>query len=141
VSGAIRGRALLAMAVSAVVLIAIVAGFMASGTPGEARQRRLDQTRVEDLQAIERSVDQYHREFGALPASLDEMKSRLSLGISLVDPETGAPYEYRPLEGREFELCATYAYASEDDDRSGYVESWRHPAGRHCHRKRATRIP
>ena len=56
-SGAIRGRMLLAAAVSIVVAVAVIAGFLASGTPGEARRRTLDRQRIEHLQGLERAVN------------------------------------------------------------------------------------
>jgi hypothetical protein len=43
-----------------------------------------------------------------------------------LDPETGAPYEYRRVDGNRYELCATFT----GDGGEGF---WRHSAGRHCY--------
>ncbi len=127
------GRKLLAVVVSAAVLIAVIAGFLATGSPDEARKRRIDERRIEHLQAIETSIENYYDTYDTLPVSLAEMKTRASLSIELQDPSTGVPYEYRATGPREYELCAHYDGASSDESPSPYSRSWAHPAGKHCH--------
>jgi hypothetical protein len=139
-SGAIRGRALLAVAVSVVVVVAVIAGFMVTGTPDEARRRSLDQRRIEHLQAIQRAVDAYYHDERRLPASLDSLRDRDESGLVLVDPVIRRPYGYRVISEREYELCATYEFAYGDEGDSYPGRAWHHPAGAHCHRKKAPRL-
>ena len=64
-----RGR-VMAIVASIVVVAAVVAGIASIGLPGEQRQARLDQRRIEDLQRIVEAVELHHREHGQLPADL-----------------------------------------------------------------------
>jgi hypothetical protein len=67
------------------------------------------------------------------------------------DPVTKIDYEYRKLNGLEYELCAVFAMESEaaGDDQSGLRhigyygngKFWEHPAGRHCFRLSVMKNP
>jgi hypothetical protein len=46
----------------------------------------------------------------------------------IVDPATGAPYEYRVTGPSSFELCATFDGPRDED----FMARWNHAAGRHC---------
>ena len=65
-----------------------------------------------------------------LPESLEELSREPGVRVSS-DPDTGESYRYRTLGADEFELCATFARASEPQPGSG-VDVWQHPAGAHC---------
>ena len=93
-----RTHVLFSVAMSLVVLLAVVWGFVLVGSPGMARLRRFDQQRLEDLQTIFREVqslcqdpdikDELKR---ALPNSLDDLSAlRDPRRINLADPATGA---------------------------------------------------
>jgi hypothetical protein len=100
------------------------------GSPGEARLHRLDDARLEALQRLSSSADAQLKLRGALPATLEQLAQQdgaLSPS-SLRDPETGAPYGYRPLGAGRYELCAVFAAASDADT----ALRWRHGPGRTC---------
>jgi K+-sensing histidine kinase KdpD len=141
VSGAIRGRALLAIAVTVVVAAAIVAGFLAAGSPKEARAERLDEQRVQHLMEIDRAVEQYYATHKRLPASLDDVADRTSLPLTVEDPETKTSYDYLPTGEREFDLCATFARDLEASDMQEWERKWAHGAGRHCFHRTVNRLP
>lgn len=118
------------------VLAAVVWGFVIVGSPDARRLERLDETRLDDLQRIQREIQDLVKDDEvpatlkrALPATLDAV---LALArrrrLSLADPETGERYGYRVLDERRYELCATFARAREAD----FGVFWNHPAGRHC---------
>lgn len=129
------------------VLLGIVLGFFAGGTPGVERMRTLDEQRSSDLQQLSQCIQDHAREYRRLPASLDELeKGTYSYCAALQDPETFAAYEYRVVnpgvmvnavkEG-EFELCATFATASDQrgaNERYYYDQGkwYEHDAGRQC---------
>ncbi len=61
------------------------------------RARRLDTQRINDLESIASSIDQYYNNVNhsQLPASLDELKQERNIYIgNTIDPETGSPYGY-----------------------------------------------
>ena len=105
--------------VSILVLIAILLGFMTTGSPSTQRMRGLDATRAEHLSTLAGCISSYAAERKALPASLDTLMltTEYAYCANLKDPETGTPYTYRiiiPKEQKEvkegtFELCANFA--------------------------------
>ncbi|MCP1335745.1 hypothetical protein [Futiania mangrovi] len=144
-----------ALAIGAVVVIAVAVAVALTviDSPWTARAKRLDGQRAMHLQTISGALDCYWtlEKQRALPDSLDDLKARMEeetaarglpaycLPGRLSDPETGETYGYRPLEGPAYELCASFARASEgvgtyDMPRRSYAQRWAHPEGRHCFR-------
>ncbi len=151
----------LGVCATALVLFAIVYGFVVMGGPGEQRNLRLDQKRVEDLQSIQYQVINYWQQKEKLPVSLDEFKNPISSYMVPQDPEfaKGKVYEYNKVSDKTFELCATFT----DPIPKGWVEngggstfgvmpardvatssmpypagmndSWDHQAGRTCYER------
>lgn len=129
-------------AVGALVALAIVAGFFIVGTPGEARQARLDQTRVSDLQNIQWQIVNYWQQKESLPATLADLYDPISGQTIPADPQTNEPYRYVRQSPLDFTLCATFA--AEGNANWGHGESmpvraygsiegdWAHTAGEVC---------
>src|SRR5581483_10255663 len=87
-SGARRAMSinrLFTIVVFGVVIGGVVAGFLAIGSPSQARERALDQRRVADLEAIS---SQINGRKAPLPALLPPDVYRPH------DPQTGKPYAY-----------------------------------------------
>ncbi|MDG6774836.1 DUF5671 domain-containing protein [Thiomicrorhabdus sp. ZW0627] len=139
-----------AWSVTVLVALGVVFGFMAAGSPKEARMYAFDQERAWQLGELSRCIDRYGRELGQLPSSLEELKKTSQFAICgnyMHDPETNAPYEYRiitpfrqqgPAKLGEFELCATFALPSTSNGQDpmylGRLNAiWQeHSAGRNC---------
>lgn len=134
-----------------IVLVAIVLGFLASGSPKAERMRNFDITRSSDLQTLASCVNEYSADYKTLPENLNNLKdnSRYSYCGNKKDPETNLPYEYNIINknivsekvvSAEFELCANFSLASMQDNKEPkyeyYEESghkWlEHGAGRSC---------
>lgn len=131
------------------LILAAVFGVLLVGTglyfidsPREARARRYDQARIQDLNALENAVNNYYLGNNQkMPATIAELNTynqrAYNQDLNLKDPQSGASYEYRITgqnDGREFELCATFN-VSDNTDQSTYLygsNSWRHAAGRDC---------
>lgn len=105
------------------VIVAIVLGFIAVGSPAKQRALRFDGQRTSDLQSIQGQVVNYWQQKGKLPVSLTDLNDALSWFIVPTDPETKAAYEYSlktlPAtttipNGVSFELCATFGESSQD---------------------------
>jgi len=124
----LSGQGLLLAIVSAVVLVAVVTGFLVLGTPGDARKETFDQKRIDDLSNLSNVL--VGRD--SLPASLDDAQQIGYWKTNGRDPETNEPYGYHRLSARRFELCATFSTAVTAADLEDYRRGWAHPAGHAC---------
>ncbi len=124
------GGLVLAVA-TAVVVASIVAAVALVGGPASGRLERLDDRRVEDLRGIVQAIDRLWNDHGRLPASLEELAQDPRARVEYLDPGSGAPYEYRTLEGHAYELCAVFDQASRASGRTP-TDFWAHGVGRHC---------
>ena len=120
-------NALLASAAVAAVVIAIVAGLILVGTPGEQRLRRLDGQRIGDLRRLVVAIDRFWDDTGALPPTLELLVDGRRLSRLPRDPATEADYEYRVIEGSRYELCANFDRPSAESD-----DFWSHGDGEKC---------
>jgi len=122
---------------AALVAVAATLGiaFAVMESPAEARARKIDQRRIEDLRALATTVSRYSEENdGALPPDLQTAVDSTGFEVRLHDPVTGEPYSYRPLDDRHIELCATFESAEPPEGRrwTRVDDHWSHPAGDHC---------
>ena len=124
-----------------IVAVAAVGGFFLVGSPFAQRMRRFDERRVGDLQTIQWQVVNYWQSKEKLPVALDNLRDPISNFVPPVDPESGAAYEYRPLDELAFELCATFRTASRVSSATEAkplgleelgAEDWAHEASRTC---------
>lgn len=130
------GRNLLVFA-AAIVVATLVAALWVMESPSKQRDRRLDERRTEQLQAIASALDAWFARDGRLPASLAELARQPGLSLPIVDPVDGRPYDYRPGSGRAYRLCARFATSTADRDANAgrfdwQDRNWLHPAGPHC---------
>jgi type II secretory pathway pseudopilin PulG len=102
-----------AMASAVVVLVVVITGLIISGSPGEQRQVRLDQQRINDLRSLSSQIDAYWQRQGELPTELASLIDGTRVSSISRDPNTGQAYESQYEEGSERAF-------------------WDHPAGRHC---------
>ena len=126
---------------SALVLAAVVAAFLAVGSPAHQRALGFDQQRITDLSAIQSQIRSYWSQTDQLPAALGDLSSAVS-GFSVPkDPQTGADYEYAAAGDNSFQLCADFNLASQKNrvsSPSGFYpdpsseENWQHGPGRAC---------
>lgn len=132
-----RIHVLFSVALSMIVIVAVVWGIALVGSPGVARLQRFDQQRLEDLRTIFREVqslchdpDIKNELKRALPDSLDEL-ARLARTerINLTDPETGQAYVYTVKGQTTYELCAKFSLERNSDAEV----FWNHASGNHCY--------
>ena len=127
------------IAATIAALLAIVVGLITLGTPSHARERKLDELRVEDLARVSQSVDEHWTKRGALPLTLDSLVSQQQMERVPTDPKTGAQYTYLPSGERSYRLCATFTQPSDSTSPRGYADgvdlskhAWKHGAGESC---------
>lgn len=137
-----RGSIIYGAGVLAVVIVAIVFGFFYAGSPQDAREIRLDQRQINDLQDIQWRVEEYFNLNDELPQDIDILFSGI---IAPSAPEGISDYEYAVLEENRFELCATFSSESVTLTRARPVpvalfevqlirdpNNWDHGVGRVC---------
>jgi len=119
-----RSMALLS---SAAVSLMLILGFLQLGPPHAQRNLRADSQRVQQLYQLSNHIKTYWSSHASqLPPSIDTLPGQH------VDPLTHARYEYFPLQGSQYELCATFAQVSQDSENPQEPDIWSHPAGHHC---------
>ena len=130
-----RIHQMFSVALSAVVVVAVVWGFALIGSPGTTRLQRFDQQRLDDLQTIFREIQSLCQDPDIkdklkrpLPATLEELATLARHErINLSDPETGQRYGYTVKGGTTYELRATFSLERDSD-----VEVfWNNPSGEH----------
>lgn len=125
------------------VLVVIIAGLVAIGSPSKQRNVRFDEQRVENLSSIQYAVTDYYRANDKLPVDLTVLSQGTTYYISSVkDPETKADYEYRVVSGNKYEICATFSSSNITENSSvktNYQVSdlWLHQVGRTCFEREA----
>ncbi len=127
----VSGRVILTTVVVTVVGIAVVAGLVLIGSPGEERMRRLDAKRVSDLRMIVSSIDDYWRRHDRLPSTLTDFANEPDLSPPTRDPETDEPYEYRALDSTAYEICSVFHLPAPGSRKD--ADFWFHASGRQCY--------
>lgn len=130
-------------AVGLLVVLTVISGFFIVGTPAEARQKRLDIQRVNDLQTIQWQVVNFWQQKERLPASIAELEDPIAGYSNPRDPKTHELYVYRPGQNLSFELCATFEAAGNADWGRGEAMpvraygtlegDWAHNTGETCY--------
>lgn len=130
----------LAIVASLVVLATVVASVWVTGSPYAHREARLDVRRVKDLDAIVDAIRSHAQEHDALPASLGVLGGKPGIRLDIVDPASGAPYEYTATGARTYRLCARFSTDTAlmpPDDYPYNGAHWAHGAGRQCFERTA----
>ncbi len=137
-------RAIFVWIISALMLVSVIMGFTAIGSPSKQRQLKADEQRVSDLQSIQWQVVSYYQRSGKLPNTTNQIADPIQNYIVPVDPLTGSPYPYIVRTGAttspQFDICATFTFPSTntEDINASYTkpldanENWKHDAGRTC---------
>jgi hypothetical protein len=138
IDGGVSWHRRFGFAAMAIVAAGLIWGMSAVGSPFEQRARKMDDRRVGDLRDIvgelRRIAVKDRSESGPtlirpLPKTLAELVEAAEYTRpSIVDPETGGPYEYEVLAEGKIRLCATFSRVR--DERTEVT--WNHPAGRAC---------
>ncbi len=134
----------LVLAVSLTVLASVVGGFFTAGSPLNARLRRFDERRINDLQILQSEIINYWMQKNKLPSSLSDLKNDISGFIPPADPETGLLYIYKTEKPLNFKFCADFNFPSEESlgrqkavpypyyDGQPYQQNWDHGTGESC---------
>ncbi len=122
------------------VLVSLVLGYQKIEAPSEVRERALDQRQIQDLSLMQSYILNQYAITNTLPTSFIELEMRESLPVA---PDERASYTYAKNSDSTFELCATFAFASDPNmytypmyDMGGGIlknpEDWNHEEGAWC---------
>lgn len=122
------------------VIVVLISSFFVIESPTEARGRKLDQKIISNFETIKRGLETYYRDNQKLPESLKTLEEQ---NYSYVDSkefmEGGSEkyYDYRIIEGKRFELCATFNSSSVIGGKETAYNSanWKHDKGYQCIQK------
>ena len=125
------------LVIAAVVVVVAAVGYSiyVVGTPGQQRNVRLDQERIQHLRSIAHNIDRYLELNDEMPANLFDLQGPQYSVPSIEDPDTGRPYGYHLVGGVDYELCAVFNTESPErrDERRSFSESiWDHGPGLTC---------
>lgn len=127
---------------SLIAVSAVILGFIAGGTPFEARLRKFDLERTRNLQQLSSCVSSFAYDNERLPVSLDELKNnaRYNYCSRIADPETHKDYGYSLISKNEFNLCGEFNLSNLDEVVNiGYYDNWqRHDTGQNCQNQTVT---
>ena len=130
------GRNML-LAATAIVVASLAAALWVMESPAKQRDRRLDERRLQELQAIGEAIDDAATRTARMPRSLAELAGAPGASLAIVDPVDGVPYGFRATAPTRYRLCASFATSTSDRDPDArgyayYPRDWPHPAGLHC---------
>lgn len=98
-------RIALVLSLAFAVAVAVGAALLTVGGPGTARLQRLDEQRVQDVQALVEAIERHRVFTGRLPTTLAELRTGRSGDPPPQDPGTLAPYGYEILDADRFRVC------------------------------------
>ncbi|MBN2854029.1 hypothetical protein JXK06_00635 [Patescibacteria group bacterium] len=115
-------------------------------SPKEARNRKLDNILLQRINSLENLVNTYYEENELIPADVDELRSANNESSYIledkyfVDPETGAPIEYKKTGDKSFEFCVTFRESAKSDKNNpaitmpsrGFTDKNSYEAGYNC---------
>jgi hypothetical protein len=123
----VKVRLIVVLTAGFVCAVAIVGGFLFTGSPEHDQRIAADRARIDDLRSIATAI--------SLDASVPEippLKVRPTYSDgrgTLSSAVSTAPYPYRRIDARHFELCATFLEKAPDTN-----PAFPHDAGNACFR-------
>lgn len=128
-------------AVIVTVIVIVVYGFFAAGSPFKQRLVRFDRQKINDLQILQSQIVNYWQQKEKLPNSLDDLRDSISGFAPPQDPQVRTFYEYQKKDNLSFDLCANFNLDSEKNallrpepigPYGQKTDSWDHGVGTVC---------
>ena len=126
-----------------VVLVVIITGIVAIGSPTTQRNTRFDNQRITDLSSIQYAITDYYRANNKLPVDLNILTQGTTYYVSgIKDPETQTFYEYNAVpQSSKYEICAVFSTDNllDKTEWASYPnqDNWKHSIGRTCFNRTA----
>jgi len=122
-----------------IILVILVAAFLNVGSPANARDKKIDQSIINDFYQIQNGVNSYYNSYKILPADLATLQKEYNYvtGDFLQNPQDNQAYEYQVTGEKEFELCTTFLTTNKDNNEPYRDNNWLHEAGYQCLKQKA----
>ncbi|MEX0913176.1 MAG: DUF5671 domain-containing protein [Candidatus Paceibacterota bacterium] len=127
------------------VLALAVLGYLNISSPSEAREVRLDQEQIYDLQDMQWRVENYYQMNNSLPTTIEDVYTDFPVPTPAEGREE---YQYNVTGNDSYELCATFLHPTSmgerqvpkpiriDGDAYFQNQNWEHGAGLKCFERR-----
>ncbi len=126
------------------ILVLAVLGYVNISSPSEAREIKLDQEQIYDLQDMQWRVENHYQMNGSLPTSIEAVYTDFPVPVA---PEGREGYEYSVTGGDTYQLCPTFVHSTPSSERQMtkpipsndiYLQNqnWEHGEGRKCFERR-----
>jgi len=129
----------------ALILVVLVAAFMFVDSPVKTRNKKIDQSIVDDFSRLSGAINSYYNYYDHLPENLEQVTMEYDYIDEdyLNNPQTDQAYQYNVLGSKEYELCTDFITSNKDkgalDD--FYNQQWLHEAGYQCLKQKITKEP
>lgn len=130
----------------AAVLVVFVSAFFIVESPFESRNRKIDQSIINDFSRIDSAIYSYYAENEKLPENLEAVLGEINFIREeyLINPVSKKKYEYNYLGGKKYELCTDFQTSNQDFN-NGYDyyrdEKWLHDVGYQCIEQKVPDLP
>ncbi len=142
---------LFAVGATAVVVLVLALGFTNSDTPTKVREMKIDSQQISDLSEMQYRIEDHYNLNNALPKEI----ATVFIGAPAPKAVEGrASYEYKIVDGDTYELCATFAYPSQntgatvsepvavvEGNMKNPYNNWDHAAGKTCFERTIVKNP
>lgn len=130
----------------ALITIAFIASLFTVESPTQARNKKLDEAIINDFNKINSAIDVYYQDNKKIPDDLNALKenSNFLTDDDLKNPTSEEAYEYKTINEKKYELCATFRTSNkdeqEDDYRYGPSGFYLHDVGYQCLKNTINRL-
>ncbi|MGQ0680499.1 MAG: hypothetical protein ACT4OM_12745 [Actinomycetota bacterium] len=141
-----KDRRTVGIVASIMVAALVIAGLFAVGSPAEARRVKTDLERHRRMADLHGSIAFHVGEQGSVPDRLLDLQPYSFEGFvgefdPRRDPQTGELFEYRKIDSRQYEICASFLTDSGESPGSQEFENYYdygigYPLGTHPSRLR-----
>lgn len=120
-----------------VIIIIFTTSLFIVESPTETRNRKFDESIISKFSSIDSNINNYYIDKKVLPDSLDVLKEEFSyLRDQDFEDSNGKRFEYKVLEDKKYELCATFLTSNMNDEinKDFYYPDprWLHESGAQC---------
>lgn len=115
----------------AVVIVTFISGFFIIDSPTVSRQKNIDKQTIDNLQAIDSSIQNYFSQSYLLPSKLEELQQTTFIsGIQNIKDVI-----YKIENPTTYELCAVFMRSNMSDNESWGGPDWKHNEGNFCFKR------
>jgi hypothetical protein len=120
-----------------IVIAALISAFIFVESPIETRNIKHDVQITNDFSQIDSGINEYYLTNKKLPDNLDTLLKEITYlrEENLIDPSTKNRFDYKVIDEKNYELCATFMVNSKDyENKADYYldKRWGHDAGYQC---------